>query len=72
MANQTTIVGVVVVVMRAHIGALFLVAIFIGMQNPELARGVSKEANFSLAILAILASLGPIPRRVQPALKHPM
>ena len=64
MANQTTIVGVVVVVMRAHIGALFLVAIFIGMKNPELARGVSKEANFSLAIPTILASLGSIPRRV--------
>lgn len=50
--------------MRAYIGALFLVTIVIGMKNPELARGVSKEANFSLAIPTILASLGSIPRRV--------
>lgn len=69
MTKQTTMF---VVIMRAQIGAIFVAIIVIRRQNPKLARGVSKEANFSLAILTILASFSSIPRRVQPTLKNPM
>lgn len=68
----TIIIIIMIMIMRTHIGALFLLDTVLGRQNPELARGVSEKANFSLAILPILASLSSIPRRVQPALKHPM
>lgn len=66
MTKQTTMVTVIVVIimiiMRTHhIAALFLLVAVLGRQNPQLARGVSEKANFSLAILPILASLGSIP-----------
>lgn len=41
-------------------------------QHTELTRRVSKEADLSLTVLAVLACLGPVPGRVKPALKHSM
>jgi len=71
MTKQTAMVTIII--MRTHIGALFLLVVtLLGWQNPEFSRGVSEKANLSLAIFPILASLSSIPRRVQPALKNPV
>jgi len=52
--------------------SISILKIILCRKNTQLTWRVSEEADLPLTILAVLASLGPIPGRVQPALKHTM
>lgn len=46
--------------------------VVLGRQDPKLTRRVGKETHLPLAILPVLAGLGPIPGRMKPALENPV